>query len=222
MSSESKTSVTAVASYMHVTLCPASELNHSAPSFDLSQFGGSRKRPAKNLTYADLSSMHTVRQSDPRKGRRLPVPAWALSDSGLQEAVVRYCEQRFLLKDRTGSLKERMARVSEAARTVAQKAQSRTALWITNFRAISHRNYHEAEPRIYTALFLNALRGESPAVLLKDLSACVANWDSSGDVDVRAPAVAAAVAFLYYRLGWNSPTIAGELRMCAPAVRQGD
>src|SRR5436309_3827859 len=148
---------------MRVTLCPASEPNHRSPSFDLSQFGGSRKRPA-NLTYADLSSMHTVRPSDPRKGRRLPVPDWALSDETLREAVVRYCEQRFLMKDRTGSLQERMQRVSEASRIVAQKAQARTDLWIKNVRAIANRDYHLAEPRTYTSLFLNSLRGESPAV----------------------------------------------------------
>jgi hypothetical protein len=164
--------------------------------------------------------MHNVRCPDPRKGRRLPTPAFALSDELLQEAVVRYCEQRFLVQDRSGSLKERMQRCNEAARLTAQKAQARSELWIKNFRAIAHRNYHEAEPRIYQALFLNTLRGESPEVLLKDLAGFVANWDGSADVDSRAPQVAAAICYLYWRLNWDSPTIALELRLRAPAVRQ--
>jgi hypothetical protein len=205
---------------VNVTLIPPAEPKHSAPSFDLSQFAGDKKHPAVSLTYADREGMHNIRTPDPRKGRRLPTPAFALSDELLQEAVVRYCEHRFLVKDRSGSLKERMQRCSEAALQSAQKAQTRCDHWIKNFRAISSRNYHEAEPRIYTALFLNTLRGESPEVLLKDLAEFVSNWDASADVDSRAPQVAAACAYLYWRLNWDSPTVALELRMRAPAVRQ--
>jgi hypothetical protein len=125
-----------------------------------------------------------------------------------------------MIKDRSGSLKERLQRCNEAARLVSQKAQARSEHWIKNFRAIAHHDYHLAEPRIYQALFLNTLRGESPEVLLKDLSSCVTNWDSSADVDLRAPQVAAACAYLYWRLNWDSPTVASELKLRAPAVRQ--
>src|SRR5258707_6155462 len=99
---------------MHVTLCPPAEPSHRAPSFDLAQFGGDKRRSVVNLTYEDREGMHNTRIPDPRLGRRLPTPAFALSDELLQEAVVRYCEQRFLVKDRSGNLKERCNRANDA------------------------------------------------------------------------------------------------------------
>jgi len=206
---------------MRVTICPPSPPAHNS-SFDRHAFENRRARlnPESRLDFAGLEKLHTLRVPDARLGRKLAVPAWALSDSKLAEVLVLYLEQRFQVKDSSGDLKARLQRCREAAVLVAKGTKARLERWLKNYQAIHNAQFHEADEKIYERLFFTTLRGETPKKLLAGVAKQVTNLDSEVAMLERAPEIALSVLYLYFRLGYNSPSVAETLNVNPPAVRQ--
>jgi DNA-directed RNA polymerase specialized sigma24 family protein len=207
---------------MRVTLCPPAEKTNRSPAFDRYAFENRRTRlnPETGLDFAGMERLHTLRIPDARKGRRLAVPAWALSDPKLAEVCVLYLEQRFQVKDCSGDLKARLQRCREAAALTAKGTKSRLERWIRNFRAIRNAQFHEADEKTYERLFFTTLRGETTKKLLAGVAKQVENLDSEVAMLERAPEIALSVLYLYFRMGFNSPSVAETLNVNPPAVRQ--
>ncbi len=207
---------------MRVTFCPPAEQTNRSPAFDRHAFENRRSRftAETGIDFSNLQHLHLRRVPDLRKGRRLAVPAWALSDSKLAEVLVLYLEQRFRVKDCTGDLKARLQRCREAAKLNAADTKARLERWIKNFRAVVNANYHEADERTYTRLFLTTLRGESPAKLLAQIEKQVSNLDSDAWTTERAPEISLSILYLYFRMGFNSPAVSESLGIRPPHVRQ--
>jgi hypothetical protein len=207
---------------MRVTICPPAEKTNRSPAFDRYAFENRRTRPnpESGLDFAGMQHLHTLRIPDARKGRRLAVPAWALSDTKLAEVCVLYLEQRFQAKDCSGDLKARLQRCREAAALTAKGTKARLERWIRNYRAINNARFHEADESVYTKLFLSTLRAESSAKLLAEISKQATNLDSEVMMLERAPEIALSVLYLYFRLGYNSPSISESLTITPVAARQ--
>ena len=207
---------------MRVTICPPSEQLHNGPAFDRHQFENRRARfnPEVGVDFSSLQHMHTRRVADLRKGRRLAVPAWANSEQGLRDTVLAYLEARFHIADKSGAAKTRLQRCREVAQRSAAAKKERLERWVTNFRAVANKNYHEADERIYARLFFTSLRGESPAKLLTQIEKQVTSLDGDTWMLEKAPEITLGVLYGYYRLNLDSPSIAESLRIRPPAVRQ--
>jgi hypothetical protein len=189
-------------------------------AFDNYNFEGRRTKKT-GIDFQSFEKMHIRRVADLRKGRRCPVPDWAHSDSGLQTALIHYLESRLYIKPNpSDDLKTRLAQCREKAKVLASPLKQRVELWIKNFRAVVDREYHEAEPRIYERIFLATLRGEGPDKVLQHCSQNVSNFDSELYTQEKLAEIVLSALFLYYRMGWNSPSIASELGTKAPHIRQ--
>jgi len=142
------------------------------------------------------------------------------SNSKLAEVLVLYLEQRFQVKDCTGDLKSRLQRCREAAALTAKGTKSRLERWLKNYRTISNARFHEAAVHVYTKLFLTTLRGETPTKLLAGVAKQIENLEGETMMLERAPEIALSVLYLYFRMGYNSPSAAETLNINPPAVRQ--
>jgi hypothetical protein len=81
------------------------------------------------------------------------------------------------------------------------------------------RNYArlEAELEEYRELSRNP---KASSKMLARLETQIMNTDTEIALAARCDAVAASVVYLYFRLGWNSVSVAEELGLKAPHVRQ--
>jgi hypothetical protein len=208
---------------MNYTQYPSQPEQHSAPHFDKFQFDNGRGRFLKGakLDFRDVERMHLLRVANQQAGRRTGVPSWSLSDQTLRHVVLHYLSTRFAVKNTHLSLQQRLALCTAAGKRRARKEKKKTEQRIQEYRAISGQRFHELEPAAYVKrLFSSALRGESFAEHLRLLELQILNSDSSAFVSAHAAEIALAVAYYAYRLGWPSPSIAEELNLRAPAVRQ--
>lgn len=151
------------------------------------------------IAFSDYQYMHQTRRSVQR-GRRLDTPSWATNDRELREVVLRYCERRFYLRSR-GKINEvspltdeqRLARIREKELKWADTAKLILCRMITR---------QKTDPS-------------------DKLDIQIQNIDSQILIARRgAAAIAVAIVYLYYRLGWDSPEIAQELGIRPPIVRQ--
>lgn len=194
-----------------VTLCPPSPQH---VSFDECQFD---RKLTKRLpfAYADrLSFGHRVKSR-----RHTPVPEFANSNTGLQEALVKYLEARFRITP-SGDIKERLERCREAAKESAEPTKVLLKRAIERYQALCEKRWHDLPPSLYQKAFLNRLRGESDEKLIETHGRQVSVWDSEYFNILRAPELAMSIAYLSLRLGYDSPSVAESLSMRAPAVRQ--
>ncbi len=165
----------------------------SAPQPGVKYASGKRAVSANSqISFQDYSRMHMERRAETQE-RRLPTPAWAVDDAKLREVVVSYVERRYFITaaDSQKPMEERMALIErECARHLPDK-----------------------ESHLDTALRRNRFGAPS------DIE--VQNLDTQIMLDRRGcVAVVMSVAYLYYRIGWNSVGVAEELQLKSPHVRE--
>jgi DNA-directed RNA polymerase specialized sigma24 family protein len=208
---------------MNVTWLPPVNPERRAPRFDRHQFydRGHFLNEESALTFSDMQRMSLGRVADLRKGRRLAVPEWALRNDLLQSVIVKCLENRFMLRPGQGTLKERLDRARESAKRHATTKRQHLDAHLSQFRACAEQRYTALSDRNYEQLFCEALAGKGAGARLHALEQHVRNADGDLHVTERAPELLAAVFYLYYRLGLDSPTIAEQLGLSSAAqVRQ--
>ncbi len=201
-----------------VTWCPPSTYGYShggsVPAFDRYQFAGRRARAisaslngdggfdSTGISFSDFGSMQVSGRVQ-QMTRRLPHPSWAMDDKKLGDAVILYCERRLMIRfGESLTRRERLARISYASRWAqsALRASLKKNLILYHERAVS-KSHSAAQLR---RLEIQVRNTESTILLLER----------------NVLAVVMAVAFSYFRLGWNSVTIAENFKLNSPAVRQ--
>lgn len=171
------------------------------PRFDLHQFDRKYRAVStkSRIAFSDYERMHTTRRSVER-ARRLDTPSWASNDKELRDVVLRYCERRFYLRSRGKinevsplSVEQRLARIREKELKWADTAK------LILCRMIARQKTEPSDK----------------------LDIQIQNIDSQILIARRgAAAIAVAIVYLYYRLGWDSPEIAQKLGIRPPLVRQ--
>jgi len=171
-----------------------------SPSFDSHQFAN-RKIKSSQLSFNDMARSHVLHIGDKKPGRRLPTPDWAMRDASLREVIAFYLEDRLFVRDRSGTPHERLARCRAAA--VAQLPRKREQLrrLIERYRDLSR-------------------LPETPTSALKRLEGQIANIDGDVFLASRLPEIVASVVYGYFRLCWNSVSVAEYLNIKPCAVRQ--
>lgn len=164
--------------------------------------------------------MHVIRSGNRYPGRRLKTPEWALNNELMREALVAYLENRVLLKSRGGSLKARLARCKKACSKKAKVWQEHVEKRIREYRAVRNKTFVEVSEKTYARVFCAALRGELETKFLRDAEMQIRAADSDLLTTKRAAELAASVSYMYYRLGWDSPTVGHAVGLNAPHVRQ--
>ncbi len=173
------------------------------PKFDQNAFQFKRAKAVSKKTgiaFSDFGAMHIERRKVQQE-RRLPAPAWAMSDVSLREVVLRYCEDRLYIRNHSGTDAERMARISAEATRRLPRMQ-------------------EVLHKMLLRYGKEASEGQ-PSEKLDRLQTEIQNRDSEVMLFKRglAAAVVSAV-YKYYRNGWDSVQIAEELGLTSPMVRQ--
>jgi hypothetical protein len=210
----------------YIVYPPQISQRSAPPSFDSHQFENhGRFLRSSGLDYNQLHNrMHVKRIADLRRGRKAETPAWVLSDEEFREVLVLYLESRFQIHQPTGSLKQRLERCKAVGKERARGAKSILVTRVAEFRAtepaIAEERFSELPEDAYFPLFLGALRGRSPADRLQRLNLQISCIDSEAAMSERAPELVTACAYYFYRLGWNSCSIAEELNLRSVHVRQ--
>jgi hypothetical protein len=206
---------------MTYTIVPPTDETHNAPKFDQHQWGRSLRRGQMQVAWSDLDRMSIGQQARGlQNGRPSPTPEWALRDSEFQEVLLRYLECRFQLWKASGSIAERLANCQKAGRVRAKRTQQKVDEWVQTYRAIVHESFADVDGEHYNWLFCRALRGEGPAELKQRALNVIENLDAAAVMHERAAEIAASVAYKYWRLGWNSPSIAETSGISPMHVRQ--
>jgi len=155
----------------------------------------------RKLAWSDLDHMHLQKVGDRRPARKRLTPDWALQNEKFREVILCYLEARLCVRDSSGTNATRLARCRAKAVADLPSKQQRLEAWIEEYRMLVR-------------------AAKSDAAKVKILEQCIRGLDSEISVMPRLPEVVTSAAFCYYRLFWNSPTVAESLGICAPAVRQ--
>lgn len=71
---------------------------------------------ASKIAFSDLQRMHLEKRSRGNRGRRKLPPDWVFNDNALRERVCQRLEDRFYIRNRTGSYSERLDQIDAAAK----------------------------------------------------------------------------------------------------------
>lgn len=153
------------------------------------------------LTFQDFGSMHIQRKGRHIR-RRLPEKIeWAFNDEMMKNVVLTYLERRFFLRPIPGATnEERLARIN---------AHGPLAVTYNKFNLDARIDAHK-----------EALIDGAPAKQLRRLEIETQVMDSRVRCDGRAASTVFAVVYMSYHLGMDSTTVAEELRILPPHVRQ--
>lgn len=165
------------------------------PQFDEHQFvhRGRVVSAETGISFQDYEGMH-VKRRKLKAFRRLATPDWVMNDAKVRTVALNYLEDRFYLRDRSGTDQERIKRIeTEVQRHIPRKVKELEDLQAR----------YAAEP----------LNREYLAVQIQNL-----------DTDIVLSrrgllAVVVSVVYMYYRQGLSSVEIAEQLRIKPPMVR---
>ncbi|MFZ2050453.1 MAG: hypothetical protein WAU69_05915 [Solirubrobacteraceae bacterium] len=220
-----------------------------AAHLDATQFADRRTYPVSahktaegwfstGLDFADYSRMGT-QQRKPSGERRLPTPQWAVNDLMLRELLVSFMEERAGVRKKRGELLERLARAQKMIINQRPRLSAildklcRDYVHIKRFGAYADLSDTEVLD-IAEAVFINRpLLASDPSGLgarqmltakqARDWQIEIEGLDSllrySNGPSAGAGTIA-AVAFLYYRVGYDSVGVGMELGIKPPHVRQ--
>jgi hypothetical protein len=178
--------------------------------------------------------MHVARREKVQE-RRLPTPKWAIRDEWLRELLVTYLEERFYIHDTNCfDLSERLKIARAAAVAYEPRKRELLSAWLQDYHTISTKGRADLndEDAIQTFASLKEIGGQLPmdadvarsylsAKKLHDLEIQIQNIDTDIVLTERGHAeVIVAIVYLYYRLGWDSVTVAEQLGLKSPHVRQ--
>jgi hypothetical protein len=178
--------------------------------------------------------MHTLRRARVQE-RRLPTPKWAIRDEWLRLLLVVYLEERFYCRPAPDlDLTVRLDLARKSALYYAPRKRELLDQWIDDYHTITQTQLHEfSDDEILEAfLGLREIKGQLPIDVslardyltnkkLHNLEIQIQNIDTDLVLTDKGHAeVIVSVVYLYYRLGWDSVTIAEELGLKSPHVRQ--
>jgi hypothetical protein len=182
-----------------VVWCPPSE---QANHFDQHQFQNcGRIMRNVRLDFRDGQRMHILRAGGTRPRRKTPTPEWTTRAELTQKVIVAYLENRLFLDACPGSLSERLAMCRAKAESVLPAKRARLQRWIDEYRQISRL------PKADTAH-------------LRRLEQQISNTDTEIFVSAKLPEIVASSIYLYYRLGFDSCSVAESLGLKPPHCRQ--
>jgi hypothetical protein len=153
------------------------------------------------ISYSDYEFMHTQRRK-PYIKRRTNKYEWALNDSTLRNVVLTFLERRYYITSLVP------AGASDADRVARIEAQAKFQM---KAREVHLNDRFEA--------YEQAKKDGAPAKRLLELQIEFQNADSRIMFDRRPVELLNAVVYLSYRLGYDSTTVAEQLKMLPPAVR---
>jgi hypothetical protein len=207
------------------------------PRFDKHAFAIRRTKAVSQTTgisFQDFSRMHVHRREKVQE-RRLPTPKWAVRDDYLRELIVTYLEERFYVKPNTVLfLTERLKIARAAAEHYAPYKRQLLEDWLEDYHSlcVNGRKDLTDQEAITAYVNLRAIGGQLPldadvareylaGKKIHDLEIQIQNIDTDIVLTERGHAeVIAAIVYLYYRLGWDSVTVAEQLQLKSPHVRQ--
>jgi hypothetical protein len=173
-------------------------------SFDPWQFAGSKSRPVSaesRISWSDFSLSMSVHSRKQVQERRLPVPAWALSDTLLRSLLTAFVENRANIHKAEGSLRKRIADAEKSLK-------NRIPAW----------------NKTIDKLQLEYVAGQkdgTPKKRLDDLEQEIESLDTLIRITRKSTtAFLAATVTLYYRMGKNSVEVAAEVGAKPPLIRQ--
>lgn len=209
----------------------------SPANFDKHAFAGRRSHAVSiesGISFSDYARMHVMRRARVQE-RRLPTPVWAVRDDWLRILLVTYLEERFYCKPLSGiDLATRLALARQSALYYAPRKQELLNDWLDDYHAISKSQFSNLTDEQVMEIFLalHEVQGQLPIDIevarnyitrkkLRDLEIQIQNIDTDLVLTEKGHAeVIAAVVYLYYRLGWDSVTVAEQLGLKSPHVRQ--
>lgn len=216
------------------------------PSFDQHAFAGRRVKAVSatrrhdgswdttGISFNDYGNMHTQRRVRVQE-RRLPTPIWAVRDAWLRILLVTYLEERFYCRPAIGlDLTVRLDLARRSALYYAPRKRELLDQWLDDYHIISRTRLCELSDEQILADFLSLreVRGQLPIDVsvaraymtgkkLSDLEIQIQNIDTDLVLTDKGHAeIIVAIVYLYYRLGWDSVTVAEELGLKSPHVRQ--
>lgn len=202
---------------MNFQICPPAPESHHTAHFDRFQFQRPRHRKALRVDFRELGTRTCAVE---RRERRLETPDWVWDDKRFREAILRYLENRFFISKTEGTYAERLKRVRETAQRHAFPKTKILERRAAIARAILQERYADLSEGEYTKLFLAQLRGKTPRDRVKDVAREAQSLHAEVHVMEKSPEIVAAIAYCYYRLEWDSPTIGEEFGINPAAIRQ--
>jgi hypothetical protein len=177
------------------------------PHYDPYAFAGRRPKAvtaASRISFADYQHMHIQRRVRTQE-RRLPTPRWAVSNELLQLVLVTYLEERFYCKPVHGAtLQQRLATVRRASMYYAPRKKELLNAWLDKYQMLAAKKE------------LN-----DGGKKLRNLEIQIQNLDTDLVLTEKGHAeVIVSMIYLYYRLGWDSVTVAEQLGLKSPHVRR--
>jgi hypothetical protein len=187
---------------MHVTLCPPGE-HRRGLSFDQTIFAGRRSLnlAAVGLDYAGLQKCSITRISNLKLGRQRPTPDWVYNDLKFREVVVRYLECRYYQRDFSGDFHTRLQRCTVEAKRQAALLKKRIEDYFEKYTALCRDDKSNAKART-------------------ELKRTIQAADSELAFHLRAPELTAAILYMWFRQGLDSPSIAETIGLSPVAIRQ--
>jgi hypothetical protein len=178
-------------------------------NFDPWQFAGSKSRPVSaetQISWSDFSLSMSVHSRKQVQERRLPVPAWALSDTLLRSLLVVYAEQRTTY---FGHVRKTDGKTLIERRVDAEKRlQARIPSWNATIDKLQLE-------------YVAAQKDGTPKARLDRLEEQIENLDTLIRITRKGTsAFLAAIVVLYYRMGKNSVEVGEEVGAKPPHVRQ--
>lgn len=201
-------------------LPPSDSYRYEPPHFDDHQFQ-QRSWKQRLVAFSDTHNMSVERHKQTQE-RRLPTPDWALNDVQLREVLVRYMERRAMfLKPQTGTLKHRLQRAEKAiaARSpeLQAKLRSLVAEYVSLKKArckVGHKVVKDGRCKWRHAVW-------EPTDRLRELEIDIQGIDTQLCIIRRGvAATVVAIVYRYYRLGYDSVTIAEQLGIVSATVHQ--
>lgn len=216
-----------------------------SPKFDKHAFDNRRTKAVNatktrsgwdstGISFGDLMSMHVSRRERMQE-RRLPTPKWAVRNDWLQQLIVTYLEERFYVKGNANlTLLERLQVAKAAAEYYCPQKRLLLEAWLEDYHSLCVNGRQDLNDEEAIALFagLRCHKGQLPLDAtvareflsrkkIRDLEIQIQNIDTDIVLTERGHAeVIAAIVYLYYRLGWDSVTVAEQLALKSPHIRQ--
>jgi hypothetical protein len=185
-----------------VTLCPPGEHRRDL-CFDQTLFANRRplNLAAVGLDYGGLQKCSIRRISNLKLLRRRPTPDWAYNDLKFREVVVRYLECRYFQRDCSGDFQTRLQRCTVEAKRQAALLKKRVEDSLPKYIALCSRDKSDAKAR-------------------KELKRCIQAADSELAFHLRPAEFTAAILYMWFRQGLDSPSIAETIGLSPAAIRQ--
>jgi hypothetical protein len=190
---------------------------------------------SNGIDFTDFSRMQTTTRKIAGE-RRLPTPAWALSNPMLRRVLVRFLEERaFSKKERLAvrkkaGLKERLDNARKrivSKRPNAMLVLDRLCTEYVEIKnkglkpGITDKEWNESKPQPFFDFAEGEARYQDEKKRIKQLESEIEGIDTYLRISENGGAdIVAAVIYLYYRTGYDSVGVGEELGIKPPHVRQ--